>query len=56
MNIQVLVNSANNNKVSMTAFKKTTFLLFLLLLVLAFVHGVAVDKQGGGHFDRKAMH
>ena len=52
INTQVLVNSANNNKVSMTEFKKTTFLLLLLLPILVFAHGGAVDKQGG-HFDRK---
>ena len=52
INTQVIVNSANNTKVSMTEFKKTTFLLILLLPVLVFAHGGAVDKQGG-HFDRQ---
>jgi hypothetical protein len=37
----------------MTEFKKTTFLLTLLIPILAFAHGGAVDKQGG-HFDRKS--
>ena len=52
INTQVIVNSANNIKVNMTEFKKTTFLLILLLPILAFAHGGAVGKQGG-HFDRQ---
>ena len=53
INTQVLVYSANNDKVNMAEFKKTTFLLILLLPILAFAHGGAVDKQGG-HFDRQS--
>ena len=53
INTQVIVNSANNTKVSMTEFKKTTFLLLLLMPVFVLAHGGAVDRQGG-HFDRKS--
>ena len=52
INTQVLVNRPNNNKVSMTELKKTTFLLLLLMPVLVLAHGGAVDKQGG-HFNRQ---
>jgi hypothetical protein len=52
INPQVLVNSANNNKVSMIEFKKTSLLLLLLIPVLMLAHDSAVDEQGG-HFNHK---